>query len=98
MYYEGGFLMVLGVLLSVGFVGTSVWYVNKMINEQLEEKKWLTRFVSLLLTAFLAVFITDVLISFQTKLLSDDMRNDLFELIKSVVLIVFGYQFNAKKE
>lgn len=98
MYSAGSFLMVIGVLLSIGFVGLSVWYVNKMINEQLEEKKWLTRFVSLLLTAFLAVFIVDVLISFQTKLLSDDMRNDLFELIKSVVLIVFGYQFNAKKD
>ena len=98
MYSEGGFMMIIGVLLSVGFVGASVWYVNKMINEQLEEKKWLTRFVSLLLTAFLAVFITDILISFKTKLLSDDMRSDLFELIKSVVLIVFGYQFNAKKE
>jgi hypothetical protein len=98
MYSGGGFLMIIGVLLSIGFVGLSVWYVNKMINEQLEEKKWLTRFVSLLLTAFLAVFITDVLISFKTKLLSDDMRSDLFELIKSVVLIVFGYQFNAKKE
>ena len=98
MYSEGGFTMIFGVLLSLSFVGIAVWYVNKMINEQLEEKKWLTRFVSLLLTAFLGIFIVDVLVSWQTKLLSDQMRNDLFELIKSVVLIVFGYQFNAKKE
>jgi hypothetical protein len=34
MYSGGGFLMIIGVLLSIGFVGLSVWYVNKMINEQ----------------------------------------------------------------
>ena len=69
-----------------------------MIDTQLEEKQWLTRFVSLLLAAFLGVFVVDILVSWKTKLLSDDMRNSLFELIKNVVLVVFGYQFNNKKE
>ena len=69
-----------------------------MIDTQLEEKQWLTRFVSLLLAAILGVFIVDVVVSFKTKLLSEEMRNSLFELIKNVVLVVFGYQFNNKKE
>jgi uncharacterized protein YacL len=98
MYSEGGIIMILGVLLSLGFVCVTVWYVNKMIDTQLEEKQWLTRFVSLLLAAILGVFIVDVLVSFKTKLLSEEMRNSLFELIKNVVLVVFGYQFNNKKE
>jgi uncharacterized protein YacL len=98
MYSEGGIVMILGVLLSLGFVCVTVWYVNKMIDTQLEEKQWLTRFVSLLLAAILGVFIVDVLVSFKTKLLSEEMRNSLFELIKNVVLVVFGYQFNNKKE
>ena len=98
MYSEGGIVMILGVLLSLGFVCVTVWYVNKMIDTQLEEKQWLTRFVSLLLAAILGVFIVDVVVSFKTKLLSEEMRNSLFELIKNVVLVVFGYQFNNKKE
>jgi hypothetical protein len=98
MYSEGGIVMILGVLLSLGFVCVTVWYVNKMIDTQLEEKQWLTRFVSLLLAAILGVFIIDVIVSFKTKLLSEEMRNSLFELIKNVVLVVFGYQFNNKKE
>ena len=95
MYGEGGLIMVLGVLLSLGFVALSVWYVNKMIDTQLEEKQWLTRFISLLLAAFLGLFIVDVLVSWKVQLLNDQMRNSLFELIKNVVLVVFGYQFNS---
>jgi hypothetical protein len=90
--------MIFGVLLSLGFVALSVWYVNKMIDQQLEEKQWLTRFISLLLAAFLGLFIVDVLVSWKIQLLNDSMRNSLFELIKNVVLIVFGYQFNANNK
>ena len=98
MYSEGGLVMVFGVILSLGFIALSVWYVNKMIDSQLEEKQWLTRFISLLLAAFLGLFIVDIIVSWKVKLLSDEMRNGLFELIKNVVLVVFGYQFNNKKE
>jgi len=92
---EGGWIMSFGVLLSLGFIALAVWYVNKMIDTQLEEKQWLTRFISLLLTAFLGLFIVDVLVSWKVQLLNDNMRNSLFELIKNVVLVVFGYQFNS---
>jgi len=95
MYNTGGWMMIFGVLLSLGFIALAVWYVNKMIDTQLEEKQWLTRFISLLLTAFLGLFIVDVLVSWKVQLLNDNMRNSLFELIKNVVLVVFGYQFNS---
>lgn len=98
MYSAGGGIMIFGVLLSLGFVALSVWYVNKMIDQQLEEKQWLTRFISLLLAAFLGLFIVDALVSWKIQLLNDSMRNSLFELIKNVVLIVFGYQFNANNK
>jgi uncharacterized protein YacL len=95
MYSTGGWMMIFGVLLSLGFIALAVWYVNKMIDTQLEEKQWLTRFISLLLTAFLGLFIVDVLVSWKVQLLDSNMRNSLFELIKNVVLVVFGYQFNS---
>lgn len=98
MYSEGGLIMIMGVLLSLGFICLAVWYVNKMIDTQLEEKQWLTRFISLLLTAFLGLFIVDILVSWKIQLLDSGIRNSLFELIKNVVLIVFGYQFNARSK
>jgi hypothetical protein len=96
MYSEGGYTMTFGVLLSLGFIALGVWYFNKMIDSSLDQKAWLTRFVSLLLAAMLGLFMVDKLVSFKTKLLTDEMSDSLFELIKNIVLVVFGYQFNEK--
>ena len=96
MYAEGGYEMIFGVLLSLGFIALGVWYFNKMIDSSLDQKAWLTRFISLLLAAMLGLFMVDKLVSFQTKLLTEEMSDSLFELIKNIVLVVFGYQFNDK--
>jgi uncharacterized protein YacL len=96
MYKAGGFIMIFGVLLSLGFIALGVWYFNKMIDSSLDQKAWLTRFISLLLAAMLGLFMVDKLISFEIPLLTEEMSNSLFELIKNIVLVVFGYQFNDK--
>jgi uncharacterized protein YacL len=96
MYAEGGYVMIFGVLLSLGFIALGVWYFNKKIDSSLDQKAWLTRFISLLLAAMLGLFMVDKLVSFQTKLLTNEMSDSLFELIKNIVLVVFGYQFNDK--
>jgi uncharacterized protein YacL len=96
MYAEGGYTMISGVLLSLGFIALGVWYFNKMIDSSLDQKAWLTRFISLLLAAMLGLFMVDKLVSFKIKLLTDEISNGLFELIKNIVLVVFGYQFNDK--
>ena len=96
MYAEGGYTMILGVFLSLGFIALGVWYFNKMIDSSLDQKAWLTRFISLLLAALLGLFMVDKLVSFNTKLLTEEMSDSLFELIKNIVLVVFGYQFNDK--
>ena len=98
MYSEGGLMMVFGVLLSLGFICIMVWYANVSIPKELTGKNWLTRFVALILTALLGVFIVDLLVSWKVQLLNDEMRNGLIELIKNIVLVVFGYQFNANNK
>jgi len=96
MFSAGGFTMIFGVLLGVAIIGGFVWYVNNKIPALLTEKDWLTRFVALLLTALLALFIVDKMVAFKIPLLTEEMSNSLFDLIKNIVLVVFGYQFNAK--
>ena len=96
MYQADHWLMVLGVVLSLGLVGGLVWYVNSVIPKALDERQWLTRFVALVLTVFLGVFVADLLVSWDVQLLSNELRVGLFELIKSIVLVVFGYQFGAR--
>lgn len=98
MYTEGGWMMVSGVLLSLGFISLMVWYANVSIPKELTGKNWLTRFVALILTALLGVFIVDLLVSWKVQLLEEEMRKGLFELIKNIVLVVFGYQFNANNK
>jgi apolipoprotein N-acyltransferase len=88
--------MVAGVLLSVLTIALLVWCVNSIIPQTLSQREWLTRFVALILTVFLGVFVADVIISWDVQLMSDDLRRGLFDLIKSIVLVVFGYQFGAK--
>jgi uncharacterized membrane protein len=98
MYEVGGYEMIFGVLLSLGFIALGVWYFNKMIDSGLNQKAWLTRFIALLLAAMLGLFMVDKLVSFGTPLLTEEMSNSLFELIKNIVLVVFGYQFNDKTQ
>lgn len=88
--------MIFGVILSLGFIALMVWYFNKQIDGKLKDKQWLTRFVALALIALLGLFIVDKVVSFRIQLLSPEMSQGLFELIKSIVLVVFGYQFGGK--
>ena len=96
MYHEDSVMMVVGVVLSLGLIGALVWYVNSVIPKSLDERQWLTRFVALVLTVFLGVFVADLIVSWDVQLLSDQLRLGLFDLIKSIVLVVFGYQFGAR--
>lgn len=95
LYSMGLVPMMFGVVLSLAFVAALVWFVNYKISGQLSQKEWLTRFVALMLTAFLGLFLVDKIVSFGTPLLTPEMSNGLFELIKNIVLIVFGYQFHT---
>ena len=82
MFSAGGFTMILGVLLSCALIIGFVWYINNHIPAVLSEKDWLTRFVALLLTALLGLFIVDKLVAFGIPLLTDEMSHGLFDLIK----------------
>jgi len=83
-------------IISLGFISLIVWYVNTKIGDVMKTKDWLTKFVSLLLAALVGLFIVDKVVGFKVQILTEEMSEGLFELIKNIVLIVFGYQFGGK--
>lgn len=45
----------------------------------------------------MALFIVDKIIAFQIKLLPDEQNAQLFDLIKTLVLMIFSYYFGTKE-
>lgn len=97
MFSAGGLTMVLGIIFALVCICIFIWYVNTKINAK-NQQEWLTRFTAILLTALLGLFIVDKIIAFKMPLLTPNMSDELFNLIKNIVLIIFGYQFNRTKQ
>jgi len=87
--------MILGVLLSISFIVGALYFVNKLFANDTQEI--LVRFILLIFTSLVALFIVDKIIAFKIKLLSDENNNQLFDLIKTLVLMIFSYYFGTKK-
>jgi uncharacterized membrane protein YbjE (DUF340 family) len=95
MFSEGGIVMIMGILLGLGVIGGSVYYINKLFANNTQEI--LVRFILLIFTSLVALFIVDKVIAWQVKLLSDDQNAQLFDLIKTLVLMIFSYYFGTKE-
>ena len=86
--------MILGIILGLSLIASSVYFVNKIfINET---KDVLVRFVILIFTALVGLFIVDKVIAYKIKLLPEEQNNQLFDLIKTLVLMIFSYYFGTK--
>jgi len=93
--YPNLWVMMLGVFTAMFFIVGCVHYVNKLfINDT---KDVLVRFILLVFAALVGVFIVDKVIAFKIKLLSDEQNNQLFELIKTLTLMIFSYYFGTQK-
>ena len=95
MFSEGGLIMVLGILLALFVIGGAVYYVNKLFADNTQEI--LVRFILLIFTALVALFVVDKVIAWQVKLLSEEQNGQLFDLIKTLVLMIFSYYFGTKE-
>ena len=95
MFSEGGIIMIIGILLGLGVIGGSVYFVNKMSVKHTQEI--LVRFILLVFTSLVALFIVDKVIAWKVKLLSDEQNGQLFDLIKTLVLMIFSYYFGTKE-
>jgi hypothetical protein len=92
--YPNLWVMVSGILLGLSIIISSVYFVNKMFVN--DTKDVLVRFIILVFTALVALFIVDKVIAFRIKLLADDINKELFDLIKTLILMIFSYYFGTK--
>ena len=94
--YPNIWVMVLAVFSSMAFIIFCVYYVNKLfINET---KDVLVRFILLVFASLVGVFIVDKVIAFKINLLSDTQNEQLFDLIKTLTLMIFSYYFGTQKQ
>ena len=94
MFSAGGWVMVLGILLALAFIVGSVYFISKILVSQTHEI--LVKFILLIFTGLVALFVADKVIAFRIKLLAEEQNNQLFDLIKTLVLMVFSYYFGTK--
>ena len=95
MFSQGGIVMVMGILLGLVVIGGSVYFVHKMLVNHTQEI--LVRFILLVFTSLVALFVVDKVIAWQVKLLSEEQNSQLFDLIKTLVLMIFSYYFGTKE-
>jgi hypothetical protein len=94
--YPNLWVMISGILLGLTIIVSSVYFVNKMfINDT---KDVLVRFIILVFTALVALFVVDKVIAFRIKLLTDETNKELFDLIKTLILMIFSYYFGTKNK
>ena len=89
------YIVISGVIIGLFFIIYSIYFVNKLFANNTQEI--LVRFILLIFTALVALFIVDKVVAFRIKLLSDENNNQLFDLIKTLVLMIFSYYFGTKK-
>lgn len=91
---DNPFVMILGILIGLGFIAGSVWWVNKLFVSNTKDQ--LVRFVLIIFTSLVALFIIDKTVAFKVSLLDDGMDSQLFDLIKTLTLMIFSYYFGTK--
>lgn len=91
---DNSIVMIFGILLALGFIATSVYYVNKLFIANTKDQ--LVRFVLIIFTSLVALFIVDKTIAFKVRLLNEETDAGLFDLIKTLTLMIFSYYFGTK--
>lgn len=96
MFSTGNILVTtIAVLFSMVFIMLSAWYVKKLFVE--ETKDLLVRFILIVFGSLVGVFIVDKIVAFKVPLLSVSQNENLFDLIKTLILMIFSYYFGTQK-
>lgn len=96
MFSEGGITMIGGVLMSLALIVVGIWYVSKLFVNY--TKEILVKFILIVFASLVCVWIADKVIAFKINLLNDNEDTELFDLIKTLVLMIFSYYFGTQKK
>lgn len=96
MFSEGGWVMMVGILIGLCVIFSSVYFVYQMFRNTTQEL--LVQFILLVFTALVALYIVDKLIAFKIQLIPEEQNRELFDLIKTLVLMIFSYYFGTKSD
>ncbi len=88
-------IMISGILIAIIFISIGVYFVNKLFSNSTQDI--LVRFILMVFASLVGVFIVDKVIAFKTPLLSEEQNGDLFDLIKTLTLMIFSYYFGSQK-
>ena len=86
---DNPFVMIFGILLGLGFITGAVYWVNKLFASN--TKDLLVRFVLVIFTALVALFIVDKTIAFKVHLLGEDLNS--LCLLQEFLLIIPDPQY-----
>jgi hypothetical protein len=89
-------ISVLAVLLSITIIGSILYFVNKLFINETQEI--LVKFILLIFSALVGVYVVDKIIAFKISLLSEKEDSELFDLIKTLILMIFSYYFGTKQK
>ena len=91
---DNPWVVIFAVLISIAFIVGSLYYVNKLFADSTQEI--LVRFILLIFTSLVGVWVVDKIVAFKINLLSEDNDKELFDLIKTLVLMIFSFYFGTK--
>ena len=87
--------MITGIFTSLIFILGSAYFVYQMFTKN--TKEILVRFILVVFTSLVALFIVDKTIAWKVSLLTVEQSNQLFDLIRTLVLMIFSYYFGTKE-
>lgn len=87
-------VMIAAVVMSMVFIMAAVYFVYRMFNDDTQDV--LVRFILVVFTALVGVYVVDKVVAFRIALLDTKQDEQLFDLIKSLLLMIFSYYFGTK--
>jgi len=91
---EQTWVMILGIFTALTFIMGSTYFVYQMFAKS--TKEILVRFILVIFTSLVALYIVDKTIAWKVNLISPEQNEQLFDLIRTLVLMIFSYYFGTK--
>ena len=91
---EQTLVMILGIFTALAFIMGSTYFVYQMFAKS--TKEILVRFILVIFTSLVALYIVDKTIAWKVSLISPEQNEQLFDLIRTLVLMIFSYYFGTK--